>query len=114
MNGPYAVTVTDANGCTATSGVSLVSTVGVQHIGLTNSEFVIAPNPTQGAFTVRTVGAGTLTLLSVDGREINSYRVAPGSTLLDLPTSLTPGMYMCRFDGDNGSKANVKLIYEPK
>lgn len=114
LNGPYAVTVTDANGCSGTSELALVSSVGVQNVGLPNSELSLTPNPTAGTFMIRTAGAGILTVISADGREIKSYKVDSGNTMLELPGLLTPGIYTCRFQGDNGSKANIKLVYAPR
>ena len=113
LDGAYAVTVTDDNGCTATSDVVLISTVGVNNVNAPNQAIIVSPNPTSGVFTVQTTNAGTFTVYSVEGKEIRHYNIKTGTATLSLPSGLAAGVYMCRFNNDNGNTAIIRLVYEP-
>lgn len=112
LDGAYAVTVTDANGCTATSMVAIVALVGVHDVTLSKRGINIFPNPTSGAMTLQTKVAGRLTVYAIDGRAVANYTATAGNTILQLPSDIAAGVYMCRFVGDNGTSAMVRLVYE--
>ena len=71
------------------------------------------PNPTNGAITVETTGPGTLTVFTLEGKEIVSHTVIPGTSRLRLPGHLAAGIYMCRFTGNDGTTTNIRLVYQP-
>lgn len=73
----------------------------------------IYPNPTKGAFTVKSYLGGVATLCATDGREIGHFNVSVGETHLNLPQEITPGIYSVRIDGNDGSRQVVKLVYQP-
>ncbi|MES2703711.1 MAG: Ig-like domain-containing protein [Bacteroidota bacterium] len=73
----------------------------------------VFPNPTTGSFTVQTDEAGIFHLFTIDGKSITQYEVNIGSTTVALPQDLAAGVYMCRFNGNNGSTVMVRLVYEP-
>jgi hypothetical protein len=70
------------------------------------------PNPTKGTFSVNTPEAGTLTISTIDGREVMKREVTSGITELSLPSGTATGIYMCRFVGEAGSTTTVKVMYE--
>jgi len=112
LDGAYAVTVTNDNGCTGTSDLALVSSVGVKNVNAAANGIIVSPNPTSGIFTVHTANAGTFTVYSIDGKEISTYTVKTGITTLSLPSGLAPGVYMCKFCSDNGNTATIRLVFK--
>jgi hypothetical protein len=77
-----------------------------------NVNISLYPNPTKGTFSVNTPEAGTLSISTIEGREVMKHEVKAGITELDLPSSIVTGVYMCRFVGIDGSTTTVRLIYE--
>lgn len=71
------------------------------------------PNPTSGVFTIETGHSGTLVLFTLDGKQLERYEVKAGITELSIPHGLAAGVYMCRFNADDGETLMVRLIYEP-
>lgn len=71
------------------------------------------PNPTTGAFTLEAPCGGTLSLYTIDGRLVAEFHLTESTTLLTLSNELSAGIYMCRFNGDDGTTAMVRLVYEP-
>ena len=113
LNGSYAVTVSDANGCFNTSGLALVGNVGVSNVAGKTNSLVISPNPTSGMFVLQTGTAGVFTVYTATGKEVIAYKVAAGSARLILPKDLAAGAYMCRFDDEHGGTTAVRLVYQP-
>lgn len=75
--GTYCVTVTDANGCTANSCVTLTALVtGIVNASLSENSFTVYPNPTTGTITVELesteVERITLTLTNMLGENITN------------------------------------------
>ncbi len=64
--------------------------------------------------TVEAPVAGTFTLYTIDGKQVASCELAAATTSVSLPRDLAAGIYMCRFNGTDGSTAVVRLVYEPK
>jgi hypothetical protein len=71
------------------------------------------PNPTSGMFTITAHEAGSVHLYTLDGRELTKFNVNKGETPLALPNNLATGIYMCRYNGNDGSAVMVRLVYEP-
>jgi hypothetical protein len=72
----------------------------------------VYPNPTSGTLTVQAPTSGTFTMYTVDGREVARYAVSETATTVTLPGNLATGVYMCRFNGTDGSSDVVRLIYQ--
>jgi uncharacterized protein YjdB len=70
------------------------------------------PNPTAGDITANTIISGTLFLYALDGREVRQYALKKGETTIALPNELAKGIYMCRFNGEDGSTVMVRLVVE--
>jgi hypothetical protein len=76
--------------------------------------FSIFPNPTFGNFTIKASGAGTFTLYTLLGQQLQEYSVICGQTAMQLPTNIAAGMYLGKFKPENGGKTKeVRLIYQP-
>ncbi len=73
----------------------------------------VYPNPSTGAFNIETGVAGTLSIYTIDGREIMKQSVPTGITAISLPHNITPGIYMCRFTGEDGAIMTARLVYQP-
>ncbi len=112
LDGAYAVTVTDANGCTGTSLVALVAGVGVKNVSMGGGEITLYPNPTSGVFTLQTPVAGTLSVYSVEGKTIGTYKAEAGGTKILLPEGIADGIYVCRYEGSDGTNTVLRLIYK--
>ena len=56
--------------------------------------------------------AGTLTLYSLDGKELQKYAVSAETNQFSMPAGLSNGIYMCRFNGYSGSTVMIRLIYQ--
>jgi hypothetical protein len=77
------------------------------------ASIVVFPNPTSGILTVETSVTGTFTLYTLDGKEVNRYPITRTSMAISLPHDLAAGVYMGTFEGSNGSKAMIRLVYNP-
>jgi len=76
------------------------------------ASFSVAPNPTSGMLTVGSSVSGSLVVYTIDGKELVQYPVTSGSTKVSLPSHLASGVYMLRFNGDDGNTQVVRLVYE--
>lgn len=76
------------------------------------TQVLIYPNPTTGTFAINTEDAGTLHVFTLEGKEVTNYLVPAGETMITLPQDLAVGVYMCRFNGNNGSAVMIRLVYE--
>ena len=87
-------------------------------IAVTNSEaghiaiFEAYPNPTKGMITIKTECVGKISFYSQKGKEKGNCLVNEGANIIYLQNVLTPGVYICRFEGVNGSVAEVRVVYE--
>ena len=81
----------------------------------TDSEVMltVSPNPTSGALSINAPVAGMLTIATLDGRIVERYTIRKAQNSITLPSHLSAGIYMCRFTGENGISASVKVVYEP-
>ena len=96
-NGPYAVTVTDTNGCTNTSATVTVGNVGIA--GVTNSVPVrVHPNPAGSMVYVDAPAEVTLILTGMDGRVLQRQ---PGARALHIGM-LPEGVYLLRVTTPDG------------
>lgn len=71
------------------------------------------PNPTQGVFTIESAISGKIGLYTLDGKQLSQHVIAAPQTEVKLPVDLTPGVYMCRFEGIDGTTYMVRVVYTP-
>jgi hypothetical protein len=73
----------------------------------------VYPSPTSGNITVETPANGILNVYTIDGKLLKQYTIeAPASAIL-LPTNVAAGIYMCHFEGNDGSAVVVRIVYNP-
>jgi putative aminopeptidase FrvX len=72
------------------------------------------PNPTTGIFNVTTPIAGTLSVYTIDGKELLQQKIASGVSSLSLPNNIPAGFYTCMFMGTDGGVTIIRLVYEPR
>jgi hypothetical protein len=113
---------------TGSTNISYTVTNGVCHISAIKGITVAAsrmilqeerplqlyPNPSTGALTIDCPGQGTLTVFTLEGKMVKTYQVPAGKTDLTLPFGLAAGTYLCRYAGEEGSLATVRLTYQPQ
>ena len=72
----------------------------------------VFPNPSNGIITIKTECTGKLYFYSQKGKEKGVCIVNEGSNLIYLSKVLLPGAYICKFEGANGSVAQVRVVYQ--
>jgi len=119
--GVATVSYTVSNSCGAALATKVISITASRSAGTTSvagapglagPSLVVYPNPSSGAFNLRADVAGTLTVYSLEGKELATFKVAEGITTLTLPQHIAAGIYMCRYNGNDGSVIMVRLVYE--
>lgn len=102
-----------SNGCqgVTSANVVVVSCVGIDE--LESLEVLIAPNPSNGWFTLSTNGTSQLTahITDISGRIIDRFTIAKGivQTPFDL-TSENAGLYLIHLISDDGKQSTYKLL----
>ncbi|MBD3638628.1 MAG: S8 family serine peptidase [Crocinitomicaceae bacterium] len=109
--GTYNVTVTDANGCTVSSGNIEVGS----QLGLYDSEIHVAiyPNPADDevVITLSENNATTMTLIDNSGRIVQTQKLTAKTTTIDI-SSLAAGMYTIKLTADDGRISLTKIVIE--
>jgi hypothetical protein len=78
------------------------------------SELTVSPNPTDGSFIVSNPdgNSGTLTLFDISGRTWMQQSFSGQQVRVDLKTGTPPGVYLLRFDMEDGTSYFKKLIVQ--
>ena len=102
----YTYVITDANGCTYAPGVPVIISGTVSTPDIDWSAFIsLAPNPSKGDVIVKWEGLeienGTLTLLTMEGKRLESRSIKGGQGQWDLSgLGLSSGIYVVLFEMD--------------
>jgi len=115
--GTSMITYTLPTGCFKTATFSVTASKPGGYVYFTNNDnkviFSVFPNPTKGAFTIEAPAVGTFSVFTVDGKLVNEYKINSQTTNVNLPADLAYGVYMCRFDQEDGESTIVRLWYQP-
>jgi PKD repeat protein len=118
QNGSYSVVITNGNGCTATSAVYSVLSVGIEDSKLTSENVAMYPNPTNGELTIKVEffrsEMANIEIIDMIGKtvvEVENGTVSPGYIKTVDVSSLTGGVYFVRIKTDNQNIIK-KLIKE--
>lgn len=78
------------------------------------SNISVSPNPASNSFTIRNPSgkAGTLTLFDVSGKTWLQQSLSGQEERIDLKTDTPPGLYLLRFDMQDGTSGFEKLIIQ--
>ncbi len=102
-SGTYTVVVTDANGCTATTTITVGSQVGLSEI-TPNHDITVYPNPNNGSFFVYSMNTfgdnAGLNLYSAEGRLVGMYSLK-GVQTLHVQEKLAAGVYIIEVTGQD-------------
>lgn len=115
-DGTATITYTTAMGCPRTTIVTVNTAAGRAAETATAADVIqidVYPNPTNGAFAIKTVNAGVLSVFGIDGKEAGRYTIAEGVNAVQLAQGLVPGIYMCKFTDVNNNATIVRLVYQP-
>jgi hypothetical protein len=104
--GSYSVTVTDANGCTATGSTTIltVETLSAKSIN-------VYPNPTKGIVNIANADKAHITVFNILGDVVTSVDKASAITTIDL-SKVAEGSYVIRIVADK--QVITKRIYVVK
>jgi hypothetical protein len=111
QNGNYTVVVTDANGCSNTSGVVNVTGVGIEEVRFSDLGFTIYPNPTTGIVNIETtISNAEINILSIEGKVLFNQKLTNNKTVIDL-TTLAGGLYVIEMKAENATR-KLRVVKE--
>jgi uncharacterized protein YjdB/sugar lactone lactonase YvrE len=113
--GTVNITYSKAAGCISVTQVTVSSCSARPELtdesGSNTNIFTVAPNPTTGAINITTDLPGTISVFSIDGKQISQSEVKQGTNTITLPSDIKIGIYLLRFVGSDGSVKSVRLVY---
>ena len=116
--GTARITYSKAAGCISVTQVTV--TACAARPGMTaetdddkTSWFTVSPNPTTGAINITTAMAGSVAIFSIDGMQVLRTYAQAGNTAITLPATLSTGIYMLRYTGNDGNSKTIRLVYTP-
>jgi large repetitive protein len=103
-----------STGCFVTHSISVASPrPGIAtNINGIASAFSVFPNPTSGALSITAEVDGNFTMFTLEGKLVQQYQVTSGNNSVSLPNDLAAGIYICHFNGKDGSTNMVRLVVE--
>jgi hypothetical protein len=108
--GDYTVMVTDANGCTFSTTITVSSSVGLFEPIVGRHVISVYPNPTNGNITLKGVQAGQYRVVDAVGRMMTSFTVQQQDVVnLDL-SELSNGLYYIQSMNSSNSLAKFNII----
>jgi uncharacterized protein YjdB len=111
LSGTTTISYRLANGCAATREITVISsrpTTPTDEIAI--HTWSMYPNPTNGALTIESGIGGTMSVFTVDGRQVATFSLQAGTSHIDLPKELASGTYLCRFTGADGTTTINRII----
>ena len=101
----------DSNGCeVANCNISAVPPNPIK----TELNFSIFPNPTSGNLSVRASKSGKLIVYNLLGQKIAEYTIRGTTMDLQLPSWMSAGLYLGRFNSDDGFESEeIRIVYQP-
>jgi uncharacterized protein YjdB len=109
------ITYTKAVGCISVTQVTVSSCSARPELTDESDSyaniFTVAPNPTTGAINITTDLPGTISVFSIDGKQIVQSEVKQGTNSITLPSDIKTGIYLLRFVGSDGVIKSVRLVY---
>lgn len=113
--GSYAVTITDANGCTIEGEAVVDMTTSVSNIAL-SSDWRIAPNPVDRQLNIsnlKGLQAVTVKIFDVVGRVHNpEFEIKGNVTNVHLPDHLNQGVYLLHIEASDGNFYVTRFVKE--
>lgn len=108
--GTYTCTITDKNGCTYSTSIVIISTLGIQDIS--NASLIkIYPDPNTGYFTIAGITHGqTIELYDYTGQKLSSVLVSDNTSMQFNITNRANGVYLVRILNPDGSIATENKI----
>ncbi len=101
----------DSNGCEV-PGCNIILTA--PSLSEEGEMLRVWPNPTYGDVHIAVPANGKLTVCDMQGRVVAVYDVVTGENSMRLPSSLSGGVYLCRYVDAEGKREPqvVRVIYE--
>jgi len=111
QNGNYAVVVTNALGCSATSLCFEMLVVSAAEVG-GRANFKVFPNPSDGEISIFGIRASGYKLFNATGKLIRNKSISAQSEIFKLDFSdLSSGVYTLKLQTDRGYE-NVRIVIE--
>lgn len=111
----YYITVKDTFNCFSQTDTLTLNqnTAGVDDLN-GGKGMAIYPNPTQKSFTISVVEQGKLVLSNAEGKQIQTYQISKGATVLSLPSGIATGVYQLSFYPASGAAVvHGSIVYKP-
>lgn len=109
-SGTYCCVVTDHNGCTSTTCITINNVTGINNLN-TNSGIEIYPNPSNGNFYISGLEYGmTADIYDYRGRKIHSQFTIDNSQLTINLSTQAAGIYLLRIIDKNGHLVSQKKL----
>jgi hypothetical protein len=110
-DGIYAVTVTDANGCSESFTDTLTNPLGIENYNeAANGMITMHPNPAADMITIsinKNADVASLNITDVSGRTVSTVVVSKGQLTIKMSvTALDAGVYMLNTVKENGSNGS--------
>jgi hypothetical protein len=108
LNGDYSVSVTDANGCSGSSGTAIVVLgISIQNINAIAANISVYPNPAQSIINIQSSVKVNLQLATMDGRVIMDKQDVSSIDVSGLPN----GNYLLNiYDADTHLKLKTDRV----
>ena len=107
-----AITTTTIHVTVTLTGARMSNTTAVNNTVENNISLQVSPNPSRGDLNIKTSGAGTFYLFSMEGKVVGEYVVTDQQTQINMPGGLPSGIYIGRFVNTDGNTKEVKLVFE--